>query len=246
MGTGIYRLWASIAKPGWVNWVLLPGTVVSEMGYIFGCLITGGEIRRAKIMPDTKEGSNGDGEPTTEMTKGMKYVGPVVASLVSILACVACILAVHAALGAPVIEKFLKADGQLPLASLPQRLPTTWDVLWDQVSRQVHLLRRMCETWTRIDWLDWRTPLFVYFSMCLAVRLSPTHRPMRPTLAATATTAVVIALLGLIWARFSTLIRDVWPLLTYLWANLLFLLVVTLLLLGFVSLIRIFAGKESS
>ena len=37
----VYRLWTGMVRPAWVNWVLLPGTVVSEMAYIFGCLITG-------------------------------------------------------------------------------------------------------------------------------------------------------------------------------------------------------------
>ena len=67
-GIGVYRLWTKLVKPAWVNWALLPGTVVSEMAYIFGCLITGGEIRRAKLMPDGggRKG-NTDGEPATQV-----------------------------------------------------------------------------------------------------------------------------------------------------------------------------------
>ena len=58
---GVYRLWAGIVKPGRVNWALLPGTVVAEMAYIFGSLITGGEIRRAKLM-DAGKGGPGRGK----------------------------------------------------------------------------------------------------------------------------------------------------------------------------------------
>ena len=50
MGLGIYRQWTSLVKPAIVHWALLPGTFVSEVAYIIGCLITGGEIKRAKLM----------------------------------------------------------------------------------------------------------------------------------------------------------------------------------------------------
>ena len=243
-GIGVYRLWTKLVKPAWVNWALLPGTVVSEMAYIFGCLITGGEIRRAKLMPDGggRKG-DADGEPTTEATSGVKYVGPVVAALVAIVACAGAILAARALLGEPVIERFITADGSLRQAALPKELPANWNALWEQVATHEHLLRRMCETWTGVDWLNWRVPLFVYLSLCLAVRLSPVRRPARPTLAAVVLIAAMIAMTGLIWPRFGNLMEDVWPLLTYVWAILLFLLVVTLLLRGVVALVRILSAK---
>jgi len=245
MGVGIYRLWGKLVKPAWVNWALLPGTVVSEMAYIFGCLITGGEIRRAKLMPDAPTGQGAaDGEPTTEATGGVKYVGPLVAALLSIAAAAAAILVVHALLGEPVMTEFSGGGGMLSTAALPKELPTSWDALWRQVGGQVHLLRRMCETWGEVDWLNWRVPLFVYLSFCLAIRLFPVSRPMRATLAVVVAIAVVIALVGLIWRRFAALMaNDLWPLLTYVWAALLFGLVVTLLLRGVVALVGVLTGK---
>jgi len=244
-GVGIYRLWTRLAKPAWVNWALLPGTVVSEMAYIFGCLITGGEIRRAKLVPDGAGGEgSGEGEPTSETTAGVKYVGPLVAALLAMAASVAAILAVHALLGEPVIREFVTGGGLLSTAALPKELPTSWEGLWRQIDGQVHLLRRMCETWGEVDWLNWRVPLFVYLSFCFAIRLSPVSRPMRATLAVAAAIAIVIALVGLIWRRFADLVAgDLWGLLTYVWAALLFGLVVTLLVHGVAALVRVLAGK---
>jgi len=243
-GVGVYRLWTWLAKPTWVNWVLLPGTVVSEMGYIFGCLVTGGEIRRARLLPQAKGNGGKEGEPQTEASAGVKYVGPIVASLISILACGASILASHALLGKPVIDVFATSGGIMQPAALPQELPAGWQGFWDQATRQVWLLRRMCETWGQINWLDWRVPLFVYVSLCLSVRLSPVSRPIRASLAAAVAVAAVIAATGLGWPRFSSLMQAVWPLLTYVWASLLFLLAVTLLGLGLVRLGRALASKD--
>ena len=61
VGAGVYRLWSGMVRPAWVNWALLPGTVVSEMAYIFGCLITGGAIRRATLLDVPGVGRAGQG-----------------------------------------------------------------------------------------------------------------------------------------------------------------------------------------
>lgn len=246
-GIGVYRLWTKLAKASWVNWALLPGTVISEMGYIFGCLITGGEIRRAKLMPSqSSHSSNRDGEPTAEVSAGLKHVGPILAAMVSIVACGTAIVIAHTLLGEPVIERFILGKSILPSIHLPKELPTSWESLWQIVSQQVALLKRMCETWGSVRWLNWRVPLFVYLSLCLGIRLFPVRRPIRPTLGAVITLAGVIALIGLLSKRFTGLMEDLWPLLTYIWASLLLLLVLTLVLLGLVRLIRILLGRDSA
>jgi len=247
VGIGVYRLWTAILKPAWIHWALLPGTVVSEMAYIFGCLITGGEIRRAKLMPHSSgTQGNTNGEPTTEASAGVKYLGPVVAALLSIVACAAAIVVVHSLLGDPVIRQFATAGGLTLTASLPETLPGDWEQLWQQIGGQVNLLQRMCETWAEVDWLNWRVPVFLYLSLCLGVRLAPVRRPLRPILAAVVAAAVIIAIIGLIWPQFSGLMKDLWPLLTYLWALLLFLLVISLLLIGLLALGRALLGKDST
>jgi len=227
------------------DWALLPGTIVSEMAYIFGCLITGGEVRRAKLMDDSDGRRGGaDGESGgTQTTGGLKVVGPVVASLLAIVACGAGILAAWSLLGKPVIDEFTLTGEALRTSQLPQELPAGWDALWGQLDQQVHLLRGMCETWGELDWLRWRVPLFVYLSLCLSIRLAPLRRPARPTLAAAVVIAGVIAAIGAVSSRFKDVIGDLWPLLTYVWALLLFVLVAALLVRGLIALGRILAGK---
>lgn len=246
---GVYRLWTKLVPAVYVNWALLPGTIISEMAYIFGCLITGGEVRRAKLLPGKGDGgeSGGDAAPATEASARWKLLGPVVAGILSIVACVAAVLVVHAALGEPVLREFATGAGVLPAsAALPQAPPESWDAFWDQLRGQVDLLRRMAETLADVPWSDWRVPVFIYLALCLSVRLAPVGKPIRPTLLAVVVIAAGIALVGALSARFRDVMENLWPLLTYIWTSLLFVLALTLIVRGVVLLVRAVAGKRSS
>ncbi len=249
MGAGVYRLWAGLIQGGWVNWALLPGTVVSEMAYIFGCLITGGEIRRARLMPHGRDSAGrktgGDGSPAAEATPRLKVLGPIIAALIAIVAVIGAIIAAHSLLGEPVIREFILPDILSPMQAMPRELPQSWDGLWEQIGAQTQMLKHICETWRDVDWSNWRVPLFVYLSMCLAVRLAPVGRDMRATLAAVVVIAAMVALIGAIWEKFSGLMDDIWPLLTYIYALLLFLLMATLVIYGCVGLFRVLSGKKA-
>lgn len=250
MGMGIYRQWVHMTKPAYVNWALLPGTIVSEMAYIFGCLITGGEIRRAKLI-DTSLGGKGSGkggegassDSATEATPRLKFIGPAIASLLAIVACGAAILAVHSFLGRPVIETFGVAMDADPLSHLPRELPSSWQAFWQQAREQAIMLQRTCETYGQLTWRDWHVPLFVYLAACLSIRLAPARKEVRAMLASAVLVAGGIALAGTISEHFETLMLDLWPLLTYVWASLLFLMVVTLVVRGIVSMIKVLIGK---
>jgi len=247
---GIYKLWAGLVRPAWVNWALLPGTIVSEMAYIFGCLITGGEIRRAKLMDSGggkgagKGDGAGSGAPATEATPKLKFIGPTFASLLAIIACGVAIVLVNKWLGGAVIEPFKEALSAAPSAEIPKFLPESWPGFWDEASRQIYLIQRTCETWGQLAWSNWRVPLFVYLAACLSIRLAPAKREVRAMLAAVVLVAGGIAAAGLISTKFDGLIKDLWPLLSYVWASLLFLLTVTLLIRAVVSLVLILAGKN--
>ena len=84
-GRGVYRLWTRLVPPAAVNWTLLPGTIISEMAYIFGCLVTGGEIRHARLIPAGRGRGRGTegAEPQTQTSPRWSFFGPTVASLIS-------------------------------------------------------------------------------------------------------------------------------------------------------------------
>jgi len=241
-GIGVYTLWTRMLRATWVNWALFPGTLVSEMAYVFGCLITGGEIRRAKITPSRSDRHGQSGGPTTEAAGGLKGVRPLVASFLAVVACGGAILGVQALLGQAVIAKF--TGPSIAAWQLPQTLPTSAAAFWSQLHLQVDILHRMCTTLTELTWSNWQVPVFVYLGVCLSVRLGPVGRDLRAALAAVVVIALLIALIGAVSSGFAGLMNDVWPLLSYVWASLLLLLTATLAIRGVVALMRVLQGKK--
>ena len=233
-GIGVYKMLGRFGRPRWVDWAILPGTIVSEMAYIFGCLITGAEVRRAKLISSADK-SGGKAAPATEATPRLKIVGPIIAALIAIVSCMAAIVIVHSILGRTILDEF--HDG------LSKTLPTSPTAFWSALRGQIDLLRSITTTWRWSDWSNWRVPVFVYFSLCLSIRLAPVSRPVRPTLAAAVVISGIIALAGTISPKFENLISNIWPLLTYVWTSLLLLLLVTLLFRGIFQLFQILTGR---
>ena len=237
MGIGVYKLWTKLVRPAWVDWALLPGTVVSEMSYIFGWLITGGEIQRAKLLDGESKGASSS---KTQAKPGIKTIGAVLASLVGILGGVAALVALQSVLGQDVIERFAGAWSE---PGLPMELPASWSAFWTHASRLLDLQRATCETFAALEWGQWQVALFVYLSICLAIRLAPARSTGRGTLGAIVLLAALCALIGALSTGFRNVLVKSWPLLTYVWAGLLTALLATLLLHGGVSVVRAIRGK---
>jgi len=242
MGIGLYRLWSHTVRPAWVNWALLPGTVVSETAYIFGCLITGGEVRHAKLMDDGRKRSSSP-RPKSKVRSGI--IGPAVASLVAIAACGAGIAAAYSLLGEQVVSMFTDTWARTGV-DLPTELPVGWAALWSHLALQLNLVRHAFETFILLEWTHWEVALFVYLTVCLAVRFTPVREPGRGTLTAVVVILLAVAVIGYYSPEFTEVITGVWPLLTYLWASLLVLLVVTLLVRAAAVLFATLAGKSRS
>lgn len=247
-GRGVFLLLGKLIRPASASWILLPGTIVSEMAYIFGCLITGGEIRKAKLLPDGGGSKDSSGEPATEATQKLKTIGPIIASIIAILACGAAIVGVNQWLGDPVMKQFLQdsrvEDGFWVGSALPEKLPPDWNAFWDDLHGQVRLMHRLFDTLRQLKWSDWKVGLFVYLAVCFSVRLAPVGRPFRPTLIAVVLIAGTIMLVGCIFKKFQNLMTDpAWPLLTYVWTSLLILLSATLIVHGAVALVRAISGS---
>ena len=238
MGIGVYKLWTKLVRPAWIDWALLPGTVVSEMSYIFGWLITGGEIQRAKLLSDDSKGSSSSSK--TQAKPGLKTIGAILASLVGILGCAASLVAVQAVLGKKVIARFAGAWAE---PGLPMELPASWSGFWGQAARLLDLQRATCETFAALEWGQWQVALFVYLSICLAIRLAPSRSTGRGTVGAIVLLAALCALVGALSTGFRDVLLKAWPLLTYVWAGLLTALMATLLLHGGVSVVRAIGGK---
>jgi len=240
-GIGVYSIASRLVKPRVVSWILLPGTLISEMAWILGCLLTGGEIRKAKlIQTDGSAAQEG-----TQSSGGLK-IGPLVSALLAIVACAVAVLLLDKWLGQSVLKTFTIKGVWVPKQALPQTLPGSWDGFWTLVSAQPALIRRLCETLRELPWGQWQTPVFLYLSICLTVRLAPARRNLRATLGAVVVLCILLALTGAIWKDFAGSVENIWPLLVYLYALMLTLLVAMLMIWAIVSLVRVLAGKSTS
>ncbi|MCY2929897.1 MAG: hypothetical protein NTV86_10465 [Planctomycetota bacterium] len=257
MGHGVYRLLGSIGRPVWVHWVLLPGSLVSAMGYIFGSLITGGEIRRASLMGGSSSSSSKSKAPapqeaavTAEATPKLKVVGPIVASLIAIVVCLLAIVGVKALIGKGAVETYgadVIRDGKLLPKTLDQSLPKTWGGVWTELDTQLRLVRRQAETILKQKWSDWRIWLFFYLSLCLLVRLQPSGGKLRATLLAPPVLVGVAAAVAAMNKPFSGyLTGDLWLLMSFCWSLLLLSLAGALVLRGVVLLLAVIAGKSDA
>ena len=53
---GVHRLWSALIKPRVVNSVLLPGTLVAQLGHVLGLLLSGNSVKNTALMDDGEEG----------------------------------------------------------------------------------------------------------------------------------------------------------------------------------------------
>jgi len=241
---GVYRLGELFGKGKLIDWLLLPGTIVGELAYVFGCLITGAEVRGARLFP------SGRGQASmTQATPAIKVIGPLLAAAIALVCGIGAIVATHRMLDEPVIREFIVDDTSIiPSvgANLAGQLPTTSQEFWDLPVAQVKLVRKMYQTLLTINWGNWRVPLFVYIALCLSVRLAPIRRPVRPALGAAVLAPGIVALAQLAGANLASGIEGLWFLLTYIWASLLLALIVLALIRGGIYLVNVLRGKTGA
>jgi len=241
---GVYRLAELFGRAKLIDWLILPGTLVGEMAYVFGCLITGGEVRGARLFPSSRHKTE-----ATQTVHAIKVIGPLLAATIALICGIGAIVITHGQLGEPVIREFIVDDtGVIPSveANLDGQLPTTSQQLWDLPAKQLKLVRKMYRTLLKANWRNWRVGLFVYLALCLSIRLAPIRRPIRPALGATVLAPGIVALVQLAGMDLTSGIRSLWFLLTYIWASLLLALIALALILAGIYLVNVLRGKTGA
>lgn len=235
-GTGLYRLWAKWLGGATTDWLMLPATLLGELAYSAGRLMTGRPAYGGLISP-----RDASADPCRSPLTGKHgLLVAMLASALTILACSSAVLLLTRYLGGDVVRSMVLADGLHSLSALPRELPADWSDFWATLAGQVDLLRRLLESFTDVDWTDWQVPLYVLLTAMLAVRLGPVRHDVRGTLAVWAILAGLVAGLAATFpAVRDALAGDLWYVLTYLWAMLLLLLAGTLLGLGVRSVFRL-------
>lgn len=232
---GVHRMWSALIKPRVVNSVLLPGTLVAQLGHVLGLLLSGNSVQNTKLMGDDEKG---DPESDTPDDGRLPIIGPILVGLLPLVACAACLYLAAHYWGRGVLN-----DMGGSAAILPQAMPTSLGGLWDLLRGSVTLVEQLVNAIIRSDLPNWPTVLFLYLAVCLTVRMAPFEDNRRGAIGAIVLAALVIAVLASLIPAAQAVVLSSWPILSFAVGMLLFLLLVSLVVSGIVGLIRILANK---
>lgn len=234
---GVHQLWSALIKPRVVNSVLLPGTLVAQLGHVLGLLISGNSVQNTKLMGDDDEG-----KPTsdTPQQQRLPIIGPILIGLLPLVACAAGLFVAAKLWGGSVLGNLRGGSTLL----LPQALPLTFAGVWDLLRSGVDLLEALVNAIVNSDLPSWPTLLFLYLAICLTVRMAPFEGNRRGAIGAIFLAAVVIALLGSLMPAARAYVESSWPILSFTVGILLLLLLITLAVSGLVGFVRVMARNE--
>lgn len=231
---GVHRLWSALIKPRVVNSILLPGTLVAQLGHVLGLLVTGNPVKNTKLMGDDESG-----EPRSDTPEQPRVpiLGPILVGLLPLLACGACLYIVASYWGGTVLRG-------MGAVGVETQVPRTLGQLWSLLRDSISLVESLVNAILQRDLLNWVTVLFLYLAVCLTVRMAPFEGNRRGAIGAIVLTGGLVAILGSLWTGARDFVVSSWPILTFTVAMLLFLLLLSLVVAGVVGVIRILAGKE--
>lgn len=201
LADGVYRIWSSILKAKVVDGVLLPGTVIQQIGQVVGLLITGATA--APPIP-AKDG----GPPTIPAPQPkIPFFGPMIVALVPMIGLAICIYTVASQMGLGIVAK-------LPKELVERRTPGTLNGVWDQLRGLITLAEATLNALRQSDANGWTIFLFVYLLHSLSVRLAPLPGKVFNHVGAIAAFGAIAALMGSIVPSLPDAIVRSWPVLT--------------------------------
>jgi hypothetical protein len=147
------------------------------------------------------------------------------------------------------VAEWLSARGMVgEIANLPKHLPKSLDTFWHLARTMIDLLQGAAAVWTGAHWNQWRTWLFAYLTVCLMVRLTPLSKDVRPALFGVALFGVAGWLISYFtsWTWPAERLARFWANWSFLVANLLLLLLASLMVAGLIGLYGIVKGQSGS
>lgn len=231
---GVHQLWSGMVQPRVINMILLPGTLVAQLGHVLGLLVTGATVTNTTLVKDDETGDPGT---TQDAKPRIPIIGPVAIGLLPLLACAIAIFFVARHLGRSVLDGI----AQQPLAaSLPTSLGGAWQLVRDEVTLVEALVNATVAAFPG-GWPLW---LFVYLMICLTVRMAPFPGSLRGSLGAIVLVGMLAAAIGAVSDALARQIEGGWPVLSLTVATLLFLLLVSAVIRGSVGLVKLLVNNS--
>ena len=223
---GVRKLWTGVVQPKVINTVLLPGTLAGVLGHVLGLLVTGATVRDTTLYKDDE---TGEPETTANPKPRIPIIGPVIIGLLPLIACGTGIYFNAKYLGGPIISG-------MGSEVVGPKLPTTLRGFWQMLRDQITLVESLVSAARAADFHDWRTSLFLYLLVCLAVRMAPFPGNLRGALGAIVLLGVGGGIASSLFAVADPRVQSAWAVLNLTVAALLFLLLLSLAIRGLFGL----------
>ncbi len=230
---GVHRLWSGMVKAKVLNTVLLPGTLVAQLGHVLGLLVTGATVTGTTLYKDDE---SGDPETTSDPQPRVPVIGPVVIGMLPLLSCAVAIYFVARYLGEPVLANMTT---QAVRADLPMSLSGVFQLLRDQIT----LVESIVSAAAAADFTYWKTGVFLYLLVCLTVRIAPFPGNLRGSLAAIVILGISAAMISTLFDMADPRVQNGWAVLNLTVATLLFLLMISLVVRGGVGLVQVLRSE---
>ena len=226
---GVHRIWSGMVKPRVVNVILLPGTLVAQMGHVLGLLVTGATVNNTTLIKDDE---TGDPQQSSDAKPKIPFIGPVIIGMLPLITCAVAIFAA---------AFFLRSATVSDLTSnrVTTALPLSLAAFWDLLRSQITLMESTLSAALGSSLNDWHAWLFIYLVICLTVRMAPFPGNLRGSLGAIVVLGVIAAVVGRFIDSTRTIIENGWNVLSLSVAMLLLLLVFSLVVRGVVSLVQL-------
>lgn len=231
---GVHQLWSGLLKPRTVNSILLPGTLVAQLGHVAGLLVTGATVTNTTLY---KDDDSGEPEMTQDPKPRIPIFGPIIIGMLPLVACILAIFLVTRYLGGAVFS-------QMTQYTVEGHFPTTLAGFWDLLRQQVTLMENSLNATLTADWNHWQVWVFVYLLICMTVRMAPFPGTLRGSLGAAIVLGLVAGLAATALQSGQSALDIVWAVLTVSVSTLLVLLLVSLLVRGTVGLVKLLAGNK--
>lgn len=230
---GVHQLWSGMVRPRVVNSILLPGTLLAQLGRIMGLLISGGTVNNTTLMKDDEAG-----EPQMDEKAQPKIpiVGPILVAMLPLVACAIGLYVATSALGGDIVSG---VSDQIVAQSLPTSLGAFWAMLRDSIT----LLERLVEAVLQANLTHWKTIGFLYLVVCLSVRMAPLPGNLRGSIGAIVIVGLFVAIIGSAAPQADEILRSSWPILSFAVGVLLLLLLITLAVRGVVGLVKVLSTQ---
>ncbi|HEY3243341.1 MAG TPA: hypothetical protein VGM03_08320 [Phycisphaerae bacterium] len=238
---GVHALWSGMCKPRVVNSVLLPGTLVAQLGHVLGLLVTGATVSNTALVADDESGAP---QHTTDAKPRIPILGPVIIGMLPLLACAAAMLVVAHWLGGSLA---LSGGSIAPAArvhSVARSLPTSLPAFWQMLRDHVTVVEELVAGVTSSDLTRWQAWVFVYLTICLTVRMAPFPGTLRGCLGAIVVLGLLAALGGALVPATAPWVARGWPVLNLAVATASFLLLASLLVRGLIGLAKLLASNS--